>query len=600
VFSFQFLGPAGFHTKSLRHDLFVHAPELFANAHPIKRDASRRLRGGVPKIAGRSRISDDGNVTASSFPAPPSTGKPIAQANPVNHQRLLENIGPVSPTRPNVLFITLDQFRADTLSCAGHPLVQTPNLDALAAQGVRFARHYSQAAPCGPGRAALYTGTYQMNNRVVANGTPLDARFDNVALVAKRAGYIPTLFGYTDQSVDPRTVADQFDPRLSTYEGVLPGFEEGLLLVENQDPWLDWLRGLGYSIENAVQAWLSEGERPAEHSTTTFLTNHVDAWIRARCSAQTSGAEGPWFAHASYLRPHPPYRAAGHYAAMYNPADCPLPQPIPTDHHSSHHPVFARLLKNRAYAASARRTSVAQNRAQYYGMVSEVDDALGRLWRTLQELGAWDSTLIVVTADHGEQLGDQGLLGKAGFYESSYNVLSLIRDPALPDGHGRVVDAFTENIDILPTICERIDLSTPVQCDGVSLVPFLYGSSPVTWREAATYEWDWREDTLIAQATLEADGSESAPVGRSTAVVDTETPLEQQHLCVRRSTTHAYVQFGDGTWRCFNLALDPTWQTEETDPLVILAQAQAMLVWRSTHSDRTHTSVLLRDIPIGL
>jgi arylsulfatase A-like enzyme len=499
--------------------------------------------------------------------------------------------------RPNVLFITLDQFRADTLGCAGHPLVKTPNLDALASRGVRFARHYSQAAPCGPGRAALYTGTYQMNNRVVANGTPLDARFDNIARVAKRAGYRPTLFGYTDQSVDPQTVTDPADPRLTTYEGVLPGFEEGLLLVGNQDPWLDWLRSLGYSIDNAVQAWLSEGERPAEHSITTFLTNHVDSWIRDRCAAQTSGAEGPWFAHASYLRPHPPYRAAGVYATMYDPADCPLPQPIPADQH----PVLRSLLANRGYAASARKTSIAQNRAQYYGMVSEVDDQLGRLWRTLQELGAWDNTLIVVTADHGEQLGDQGLLGKAGFYETSYNVLSIVRDPALPDAHGRVVDAFTENVDILPTICERINAPTPVQCDGVSLVPLLYGSSPATWREAATYEWDWREDSLIAQATSQSVASElfPTPIGQLKAEVD-ETPLEQQHLCVRRSSTHAYVQFGDGTWRCFNLALDRTWQTEETDPLVILAQAQAMLIWRSTHTDRTHTSVLLRDVPIGL
>src|SRR5687767_3007024 len=81
----------------------------------------------------------------------------------------------------NVLFITLDQFRGDCLSCAGHPLVRTPNLDALVGSGVRLARHYSQASPCGPGRAALYTGMYQMNNRVVANGTPLDARFDNIA-----------------------------------------------------------------------------------------------------------------------------------------------------------------------------------------------------------------------------------------------------------------------------------------------------------------------------------------------------------------------------------------------------------------------------------
>ncbi len=512
--------------------------------------------------------------------------------------------------RPNVLFITLDQFRADTLGCAGHPLVKTPNLDALAAGGVRFARHYSQAAPCGPGRAALYTGTYQMNNRVVANGTPLNARFDNVALVATRAGYRPTLFGYTDQSVDPRVVADRSDPRLSTYEGVLPGFEEGLLLVENQDPWLDWLRGLGYSIDNAVQAWLSEGDRPAEHSTTTFLTNHVEAWIRARCAAQVSGDKGPWFAHASYLRPHPPYRAAGHYATMYNPADCPLPQPIPTNQH----PVFAGLLGNRSYAASARKTSIAQNRAQYYGMVTEVDDQLGRLWATLQELGAWDNTLIVVTADHGEQLGDQGLLGKAGFYESSYNVLSLIRDPGLPDGHGRVVNAFTENVDILPTVCERIDVPTPMQCDGVSLGAFLIGLTPPIWREAATYEWDWREDTLIAQASSETTGSanlertqstqEAGASGVSgaspTGELNTEAPLEQQHLCVRRNNKHAYVQFGDGTWRCFNLALDPTWQTEETDPLVILAQAQAMLVWRSTHTDRTLTSTLLRKSAIGL
>ena len=90
--------------------------------------------------------------------------------------------------RPNILFITLDQFRGDCLSGAGHPVVQTPNLDRLAASGVRLARHYSQASPCAPGRASLYTGTYQMNHRVVGNGSPLDDRFDNVARAARRAG----------------------------------------------------------------------------------------------------------------------------------------------------------------------------------------------------------------------------------------------------------------------------------------------------------------------------------------------------------------------------------------------------------------------------
>src|SRR5690349_20757031 len=127
--------------------------------------------------------------------------------------------------RPNVLFITLDQFRADCLSCAGHPVVRTPHLDRLAADGVRFARHYSQATPCGPGRASLYTGMYQFNHRVVANGTPLDRRFDNVALAGRRAGYEPVLFGYTDQSIDPRDADGPDDPRLSRYTGILPGFD---------------------------------------------------------------------------------------------------------------------------------------------------------------------------------------------------------------------------------------------------------------------------------------------------------------------------------------------------------------------------------------
>ena len=128
----------------------------------------------------------------------------------------------------NILLITLDQFRGDCLSCAGHPVVRTPNLDELAQNGVRFSRHYSQAAPCGPGRASLYTGLYQAQHRVVGNGTPLDRRFDNIAWAARRAGYRPTLFGYTDQAIDPRDVTDPADPRLSSYEGVLPGFEVGL------------------------------------------------------------------------------------------------------------------------------------------------------------------------------------------------------------------------------------------------------------------------------------------------------------------------------------------------------------------------------------
>ena len=103
--------------------------------------------------------------------------------------------------RPNILLVTLDQWRGDCLGAAGHPVVRTPHLDRLAAEGIRFTSHYAQAAPCGPSRASLLTGTYQHVHRSVQNGTPLDARFTNLALEARAAGYDPVLFGHTDTTV---------------------------------------------------------------------------------------------------------------------------------------------------------------------------------------------------------------------------------------------------------------------------------------------------------------------------------------------------------------------------------------------------------------
>ena len=149
---------------------------------------------------------------------------------------------------PNVLFVTADQWRGDSLSCAGHPVVRTPNLDRIAASGTRFARHYAQAAPCGPSRASLYTGMYLMNHRSATNGTPLDSRYTNIALEARKLGYRPALFGYTDTSIDPRTVPPD-DERLRRYEGVLPGFDPVCHLPEgNPTAWLAWLAEQGYEL----------------------------------------------------------------------------------------------------------------------------------------------------------------------------------------------------------------------------------------------------------------------------------------------------------------------------------------------------------------
>jgi len=473
----------------------------------------------------------------------------------------------------NFLLITLDQFRGDCLSAAGHPVVRTPNLDRLAAQGVRLARHYSQSAPCSPGRACLYTGTYQLNNRVVANGTPLDARFDNLAFAARRAGYAPTLFGYTDQSIDPRESSGPDDPRLSSYEGVLPGFDVGLELTGREhQAWIDWLVGLGYPAPaDADAALMLESDRPVEHSASAFLTDRLVDWIGKQ--------RGPWFAHASYFRPHPPYAAAGRFAQAYDPAS--MPKPIAPAR--IRHPLHEGLMHHPQTAAPSSDEGIRELRAQYFGMVSEVDHQLGRVWRTLEQLGVWDDTWIFVTSDHGEEHGDHGLIEKAGFFEGSYHIVGLIRDPRHRGSQGSTVTRFTENVDVFPTLCDALGIETPAQCDGLPLTPFVRGETPPWWRDAAHWEFDWRFTRI-------PHGPHVWPWDRR---------LERQHLAVLRSERAAYVQFGDGSWRCFDLEADPTWRTDVTDAGVVLAHAQAMLTWRSQHAERTLTGMLVEKGGIG-
>jgi arylsulfatase A-like enzyme len=459
----------------------------------------------------------------------------------------------------NVLLLTLDQFRGDCLSVGGHPVVRTPNLDRLAAGGVRFTRHYSQAAPCAPGRACLYTGTYQFNNRVVGNGTPLDRRFDNVALAARRAGYRPVLFGYADQGIDPRVATGPDDPRLSNYQGVPPGFEVELELLDEQDAWRAWLDQQGYGRwSSGEEALASEPQRPAATGVSAFLTDRLLAWLRRR--------ESPWFAHASYWRPHPPYAAAGHWATAYRGVEMPTPLPPP----ARRVPACGGLA---SLPAPADPEALRALQANYFGMVSDVDEQLGRVWDTLEGLGMWDDTVVVVTSDHGEQLGDQGTLGKGGFFESSYHVPLIVRDPNAASQHGAVIDRFTENVDVLPTLCEAIGVEVPAQCDGLPLTSFLRGEEPPFWRDAAHWEYDWRWEYVPF-------GPHAWPWDRR---------LERKHLAVVRSSQAAYVQFGNGEWRCF----DPTWTREVDDVSVVLEHAQAMLTWRSQHADRTLTDMLL-------
>jgi arylsulfatase A-like enzyme len=489
--------------------------------------------------------------------------------------------------RPNVLFITVDQWRAECLSCAGHPVVETPNLDRLAAEGVRFASHYAQCTPCGPSRASLHTGQYLMNHRSGLNGTPLDARFTNIALEARALGYDPTLFGYTDTSVDPRTVTDPDDPRLRTYEGVLPGFTEGLTVPEPFQPWLDWLASLGYEIPPGTYGMFEPDPKvdargkgstwaptvfPAEHSLTAFVNNHVLDHIRGR--------EG-WFVHASYLRPHPPFRATPEYHDLYDPADMPPPvRRASREEEAARHPFLAGALGLTFVQSPDDDLEQRQWQATYFALMREVDDELGRLFDAVESAGQWDDTLIVLTADHGEELGDHWLSGKLGWFEGSYHIPLMVRDPrsSADATRGRVIDAFTENVDVMPTILDWLGVETlPLQCDGRSLLPWLAGEVPESWRDEVRYEFDFRIPHLNPH-----------PLGMR---------MDQANLSVVRTRTRKYVHFPTLPPVFHDLEIDPG----ELDDMVHDPAYQAerieylerMVNWRIEHTERTLAGVLL-------
>jgi len=233
-----------------------------------------------------------------------------------------------------ILYVSVDQWRGECLSAMGHPVVKTPHLDALAADGVLFKRHYAACAPCGPARASLHTGMYLMNHRSLRNGTPLDARHSNIALEVRKAGYDPMLFGYTDTSVDPRRYAPG-DPAVHSYEGVLPGMTVGLQLPDHMAAWIADLKAKGYDLPGGrrdvyrpVPNYPGAQQRgftysppvfPAEHSETTFMANTVLNYLSIR-------QDTPWFVHAVFLRPHPPIIAPEPYNKMYDPAAVPMPQ----------------------------------------------------------------------------------------------------------------------------------------------------------------------------------------------------------------------------------------------------------------------------------
>ncbi len=494
-------------------------------------------------------------------------------------------------TQPlDILFVTADQWRGECLSQLGHPVVKTPHLDALAREGVTFVNHFANAVPCGPSRTSLHTGMYLQNHRSGTNGTPLDARHTNWALEAERAGYDRVLFGYTDTSADPRAEKDD-SPWLKTYEGPLPGIRPLVMMGETPWPWIADLKARGFKVPaDPMLSYSMRGEGPEyedgaavpkplvyppEADEPNFLVDRYIDYI--------GGATGPFIAHLSILRPHPPFMAPEPYNAMYDPLRVPAFSRLSVpDDEAKQHPWLAHQLAKRQYRASADEKKLRRLKAVYFGLMSEVDAALGRLFAFLKESGRWERTMIVFTSDHGEQMGDHWLIGKCGYFDQSYRIPLIVRDPRASADvtRGSRVERFSENVDIMPTMLDAIGADIPDQCDGRSLSPFVAGKgAPANWRTEAHWEYDFRDPT--------DDAAEQR----------LNLTLHQCTLNVIRDENYKYVHFTKLPPLFFDLKKDPgEFVNCAGDPAylpLVLEYAQKLLSWRMNHDEHALGHIMI-------
>lgn len=471
----------------------------------------------------------------------------------------------------NLMLITADQWRGDCLSAVGHPVVKTPWLDNIASEGLLFRRHYANAVPCGPSRASLHTGTYLHNHRSGTNGTPLDERFTNWARELRSAGYDPVLFGYTHTAPDPRGKPVD-DPRLWNEEGILPGIRPIVGMGTLCPEWRAFLTDHGYVIPDQQAATYGAKAEDhagpqapralrylAQHSDTRFLTDSAVSYIR-------ENKAHPWCVHLSLRAPHPPWVAPAPYHQRYALDSLPAPVSHETvEREQWGHPWIAEHLnspRNRRHG-DVRRHQMLQ--ASYYGLMSEVDDNMGRLVEWLKAEGQWDQTLLIFTSDHGEQMGDHWMYGKAGYFDQSYHIPLIIKGPGLCVGRSEL---FTEHVDLTPTILELFGVPIPRQCDGHSLGPHLRGGVASDWRDAVHFEFDFRHSE--AESTL-------------------GLPMESACLGVIRDERYKYVHFADLPELLFDLASDPgeLENIAEENPDLVARYAKRLLSWRMKTTDKT-------------
>ena len=424
-------------------------------------------------------------------------------------------------TAKNVLFIMCDQLRYDYLSCAGHPSLSTPNIDRLAARGVRFSNCYVQSTVCGPSRMSAYTGRYMRSHGSTQNGIPLRVGEPTIGDHLREIGVRSALIGKThmvaDQGgmqwlgIDPASIIGVhvaqcgFEP-YERDDGLHPSTES------DPDPAYDrYLRDLGFDADNPWEHYANSGEGddgedfngwllthadkaariPEEHSETPYMTCRAMRFIE---EAEEKGER--WCAHLSYIKPHWPYIVPAPYHALYGAADVKPPVRSEAERVDPH-PVLAAFQAER-YSVNFSRDEVREKVIPaYMGLIKQIDDQMGVLFEFLESRGLFENTLIVFTSDHGDYLGDHWLGEKYMFHDVSVKVPMIVYDPSRQADatRGTVRDELVEVIDMAPTFLDFLGGAAKRHIlEGRSLLPLLRGGRERPWRSFAVSEYDYAGD----------------------------------------------------------------------------------------------------------
>ena len=410
-----------------------------------------------------------------------------------------------------------DQLRFDYLSCAGHPYLETTNFDRVAAQGVRFSNAYAQSPVCGGSRMCFYTGRYASSHGAHWNGFPLRVGEHTLGDHLRREGMGCWLIGKThmkadvdgmkrlglspDSLIGARQAECGFDAWVRD-DGLWGSGPDGFY-DEKSSPYNEYLKSKGYVSENPWADFANAGVDKNEIASGWIMTNadkpanilekdSETPWLTTRAIDFMEAQAGPWLAHVSYIKPHWPYIVPAPYHDMYKKNQI-LPVIRDLVERDGAHPVYEAYQNNKIATAFQKDDVRSKVIPAYMGLIKQCDDQLGRLLDYLETTGQKNNTMIVLTSDHGDYLGDHWLGEKDLFHEQSVKIPLIVFDPRLEADvtRGTTCDVLVESIDLTATFIEAAGGKVPDHIvEGRSLMPWLHGEIK-PWRKYVISEYDY-------------------------------------------------------------------------------------------------------------